>query len=466
MSFILHNTLGGAKELVFAADSRTLRFYCCGPTVYGPAHIGNFRTFVVQDVFRRVAEAHGLATCHVRNLTDVDDKTIRQSQAEGTTLAAFCAHWTERFHRDCAALNLLPPHHEPSAVANIPEQLFLIDRLLERGHAYRAEDGSVYFNVASFPTYGRLSGLERRELRAGAVARETADEYSTREHAADFVLWKAHKPADGPNAWASPWGRGRPGWHIECSAMGMRYLGESFDLHSGGVDLIFPHHENEIAQSEAATGQTFVRHWLHVAHLLVDGGKMSKSLGNLYTLDDVEARGYTPSELRLALLSGHYRQPLNFTWNSLHAARAALTRIARLLATAPSDTKSAAATNFGVFEEVFTALSDDLNTPRAIGVLFSALEPFEKGRIPFTAYVAANLRAVLGVWGLVPPCLAATPVIVPPEIRALAEARQSARARCDWVQADALRAHLTAVGWELRESSAGYVLSPVSAESS
>ena len=463
MSFRLHNTLGGAKETVFAADGRTLRFYCCGPTVYGPAHIGNFRTFAVQDVFRRVAEEHGLATCHVRNLTDVDDKTIRQSQAEGTTLAAFCAHWTERFHRDCAALNLLPPHHEPSAVANIPEQIFLIDRLLERGHAYRAEDGSVYFNVASFPAYGRLSGLDRRELRPGAVARETADEYATREQAADFVLWKAHKPADGPNAWASPWGRGRPGWHIECSAMAMRYLGESFDLHSGGVDLIFPHHENEIAQSEAATGQPFVRHWLHVAHLLVDGGKMSKSLGNLYTLDDIVARGHTPAELRLALLSGHYRQPLNFTWNSLHAARAALTRIARLLVSAPSDAKSAA--DFGPFSEVFAALSDDLNTPHALGVLFGTLESFERGRRPFAADEAANLRALLGVWGIPPPSLEAAPVIVPPEIRALAEARQSARARRDWAEADALRAQLTAAGWALRESADGYDLRPVSGES-
>jgi cysteinyl-tRNA synthetase len=465
MSFLLHNTLGGAKEPVFAGDGRTLRFYCCGPTVYGPAHIGNFRTFVVQDVFRRVAEAHGLATCHVRNLTDVDDKTIRQSQAEGTTLAAFCAHWTERFHRDCAALNLLPPHHEPGAVTHIPEQIFLIDRLLERGHAYRAEDGSVYFNVASFPAYGRLSGLDRRELRPGAVARETADEYTAREQAADFVLWKARKPADGPNAWASPWGLGRPGWHIECSAMAMRYLGESFDLHSGGVDLIFPHHENEIAQSEAATGRTFVRHWFHVAHLLVDGGKMSKSLGNLYTLDDIAARGHTPAELRLALLSGHYRQPLNFTWNSLHSARAALTRIARLLASAPRDGNPAASANFGPFSEVFAALSDDLNTPRALGGLFSALEPFESGREVFTTDAAAGLRALLDMCGLTLPSVEGMHVVVPPEIRAFAEARQAARARRDWAEADALRAQLTAAGWLLRESAGGYELLPVSGES-
>ncbi|MEM9283495.1 MAG: cysteine--tRNA ligase, partial [Verrucomicrobiota bacterium] len=315
MSLSLYDTLTREIRPVQPIDSATLRFYCCGPTVYGPAHIGNFRTFVIQDVFRRVVEASGTATRHVRNITDVDDKTIRQSQEEDRSLNEFTAAWTERFHEDCAALGILPPHVEPSAVAHLPEQIDLISRLMEKGHAYQTPDGSVYYDVRSFPAYGRLSRLAEREITTGEVDREQADEYE-RASAADFALWKAARPEDGPNRWPSPWGDGRPGWHIECSAMAIKHLGETFDLHSGGVDLVFPHHENEIAQSEAATGKIFAHHWLHVAHLTVEGRKMSKSLGNLYTLADLANRGFTAMELRYVLISGCYRQPLNFTFAS------------------------------------------------------------------------------------------------------------------------------------------------------
>lgn len=458
MSFSLHNTLSGNCEPVVAEDGRSLRFYCCGPTVYGPAHIGNFRTFVVQDLFRRVAEANGFATRHVRNITDVDDKTIRQSQAGGVSLADFTARWTERFHRDCAALNLLAPHHEPGAVGHIPDQIVLIEKLLARGHAYRTDDGSVYFDVSSFPSYGKLSRLQHRKIRTQAVAREESDEYAARDHAADFVLWKAHKPADGPNRWSSPWGDGRPGWHIECSAMSIRYLGESFDLHSGGVDLIFPHHENEIAQSEAATGKRFVRHWLHVAHLLVDGGKMSKSLGNLYTLDDVAARGFQPAELRYALLAGHYRQPLNFTWNSLQAARKALGRIRRLLDRYPDSALAAPQSGWGAFSLVIEALDDDLNTARAFGELFSALDLFESGARAFSSEEASALYRILNILGLDLSCSAGLASEAPAGVRALAESRQAARARRDWPAADAARDALLQEGWEIRERAGGYEL--------
>lgn len=312
MPLRLYDTLTREFLPLEPIDGRILRFYCCGPTVYGPAHIGNFRTFVMQDVFRRVVEADGSATRHVRNITDVDDKTIRQSQAENLSLRSFTNHWTEKYHQDCAALNILPPHVEPSAVAHLPAQIAMIQNLVASGHAYAADDGSVYFRTDSFPAYGKLSRLKEREITTSLVEREQSDEYQ-RDSAADFALWKSRRPEDGENFWESPWGRGRPGWHIECSAMAIKHLGESFDLHSGGVDLIFPHHENEIAQSEAATGKPFVRHWFHIAHLMVDGAKMSKSLGNLYTLADIEARGHTAEEIRYVLLSGCYRQTLNFT---------------------------------------------------------------------------------------------------------------------------------------------------------
>ena len=256
----------------------------------------------------------------------MDDKTIRQSQEEGVKLDDFTSKWTIRFREDCELLNLLAPHAEPSAVVHIPEQITLIERLIEGGNAYRAKDGSVYFKVNAFPEYGRLSRLADREITTSETDRETSDEYE-RDTAADFALWKARRPEDGENFWESPWGLGRPGWHIECSAMSMKYLGESFDLHSGGVDLIFPHHENEIAQSESVTGKTFARHWFHIAHLMVESQKMSKSLGNLHTLDDLLELGYKAREVRYVLLSGSYRQPLNFTFDSMKASRKALSKL-------------------------------------------------------------------------------------------------------------------------------------------
>ena len=320
MEPVLSNTATGRPERVYASNGRSVRFYCCGPTVYGPAHIGNFRTFLVQDLFRRVCEAAGLAVTHVRNVTDVDDKTIRESRAAGESLADFAAKWRARFAEDCAALNLLPPHHEPSAVDHVADQIALIGRLIEGGHAYRADDGSVYFRVSSFDRYGELARIDRSALRRNAEGRQNADDEYSKDDVADFALWKAKKPEDGENHWESPWGPGRPGWHIECSAMSLAYLGDSIDVHGGGIDLAFPHHENEIAQSECATGHRFVRHWFHSAHLMVEGEKMSKSLGNLHVLADLTAEGFHPAEIRWALLSGHYRKTLNFTRDAIHAA--------------------------------------------------------------------------------------------------------------------------------------------------
>jgi cysteinyl-tRNA synthetase len=461
MSFHLFDTLTREIQPLAPMDGRVLRFYCCGPTVYGPAHIGNFRTFIMQDVFRRVVEADGTATCHVRNLTDVDDKTIRQSQAEGRTLKDFTDHWTAKFHADCTALNQLPPHVEPSAIEHLPEQIALIERLIASGHAYRAEDGSVYFKVAVFPNYGRLSRLQERQITTHDADREQADEYQ-RESAADFALWKAWRTEDGPNVWESPWGPGRPGWHIECSAMAMKHLGESFDLHSGGVDLIFPHHENEIAQSEAATGKPFVRHWFHVAHLMVDGAKMSKSLGNLHTLADIEKRGFTAEEVRYVLLSGCYRQPLNFTWESLAAARKALGRLREFqtrIGGAP-EFLMPWERDFDVFGPVLEALQADLNTPEALGRLFGIVKnintALNEGILTTQALevIRHGFALVMVTFGFT---LAKPPnTEVPPEVQDLATQRWQARLNKDWALADALRQQLAAAGWTIKDSAIGY----------
>lgn len=460
----LFNTSSRQVDVLHPLDGHTLRMYCCGPTVYGPAHIGNFRTFILQDVLRRVAEGIGLPTLHVRNITDVDDKTIRQSQAENLTLEEFTRRWTQAFHADCEALNLLPPHIEPSAVAHIPEQIELIRRLVEKQHAYRSEDGSVYFRVSSFPPYGRLSRLQNREIATDTSARAHADEYS-RDSAADFALWKSRRSEDGKNFWSSPWGDGRPGWHIECSAMAMKHLGESFDLHSGGIDLIFPHHENEIAQSEAASGKPFVRHWFHVSHLLVDQQKMSKSLGNLHTVADVVRQGYDPSELRFVFLSGHYRQPLNFTWHSLQSARMALRRIQRTATALGNGSSLPDPAPHPAFHPVMVALLDDLNTPAALGRLFECLHAIEAS-LPTIhrddrPALLRGLSFILERLGLLLPRTHANRDTPPESIRKLAEKRWLARTEKNWPQADRLRFELEQAGWAMADGKESFTLTAI-----
>lgn len=469
----LHDTLSRTDRELAPLDGKTFRFYCCGPTVYGPAHIGNFRTFVAQDVFRRTVELSGTPTLHVRNLTDVDDKTIRDSQKEGRTLSEFTAFWTQKFHADCAALNVLPPHVEPSAVAHIPHQVKMIDTLMERGHAYTGADGSVYFRVASYADYGRLSHLEDRELKIGSSqSANDSDEYS-KDSLADFALWKARKPEDGANFWPSPWGEGRPGWHLECSAMILEYLGEDFDLHSGGVDLIFPHHENEIAQSCCATHGQFARHWFHVAHLMVDGGKMSKSLGNLYTLADLAARGYSAAEVRYVLISGHYSTPLNFTFHTLDSARAALQKLAKHEQSlkqkaglpadhAPTHEELVAHGSPGPFAEAWRTLLKNLNVPGALGAVFGAIKETDQAAVDAASAKEAylGLHFVLGALGLNLPQEQAK-AEAPAEVIALAEQRWAAKQAKDWAQADALRKELEAAGWASKDSKTGYELVPL-----
>ncbi len=463
-----HNTLTRAVEPVIPQRGDTVGMYCCGLTVYDRGHIGNFRTFLLQDVMVRTLSVAGLKVRHVRNLTDVDDKTIAQSIQEGRSLKELTEHWTDVFHRDCQRLNMLPPKIEPKATEHVAEQIAMIEKLVASGHAYASEDGSVYFRVSSFDGYGKLSRLKERELLTDSSESDPidSDEYE-RDSLADFVMWKSRKPTDGDVFWDSPWGEGRPGWHIECSAMAMKYLGDHLDIHSGGVDLIFPHHENEIAQSECSCNVKFFNHWIHTAHLLVDGQKMSKSLGNFYTVDDIEAKGFTPVVLRYALTSGHYRQTINFTEGSLGAAQSALLRLRKfsdeLLAASgierPSLLKEIAKnrhadSTWGPFQDAWDKLRQDLNTSGALGAIFSAMKskPGPEATIPFHKLVYAlgyDLDAVV---------VEKPKAEAPEEIKALAQRRWEAKQSKDWPTADALRGELEAAGWKALDRKDGYDL--------
>jgi cysteinyl-tRNA synthetase len=323
----LFNTLSGKIEPLFASDGHALRFYCCGPTVYDYGHIGNFRTFLHVDLLRRTARLNGLALHHVMNITDVDDKIIRNAAAAGKPIGEYSAKYERAFFEDMDALNIERPEQIARATENIDGMVSLIERLAAQDIAYKAEDGSWYFRIARFPEYGKLSKKDLHGIEDGA--RVDLDEYD-KDSARDFALWKATKPLPDGNSeasWDTPLGPGRPGWHIECSAMAMRYLGDSFDLHAGGEDLMFPHHENEIAQSEAATHKPFARHWFHVRFLLVEGKKMSKSEGNFFTLRDLLLKGYRASAIRFLLLSVPYRHQLNFTFDGLIESTNAVDRL-------------------------------------------------------------------------------------------------------------------------------------------
>ncbi len=469
----LYDTLTRSQREIRSEDGEALRFYCCGPTVYGPAHIGNLRTFLLQDVFRRTVEMTGIPVKHVRNLTDVDDKTIRESREQGVPLKEFTRKWTERFHDDAKKLNLLAPAFEPAATDHIKSQIDLISRLIDAGHAYATDSGSVYFRVSSFDEYGKLSRLKEREITTGrepaAGGPIDADEYE-RDSGADFALWKARKEEDGEIYWDSPWGAGRPGWHLECSAMSMDYLGETFDVHGGGVDLVFPHHENEIAQSEACTGKPFVRHWFHCAHLMVDGKKMSKSLGNLYTLEDLQAKGFSPMALRYELISAHYRQQLNFTLDSLQAAESALKKLRRK---ADRFMESSGLTksefydretilenrpeSLGPFQSAWERLLDDLNTPAALGELFRVIGGAEdKSRGNAFAYAFVLFALGINLHSEQEPKARE----VPDEIRRLADERWEAKSARDFARADALRQELTEAGWKVLDRKDGYDIEP------
>ncbi len=477
----LHDSMSREVRELPAGSSGRFRMYVCGPTVYGPAHIGNFLTFVRFDVLYRLLQLAGYQPLYVRNITDVDDKTIKGAISGGQPLEEFTRKWTERFHEDCRALNLLEPDVEPRATGHIGEQIRMVEALVEKDHAYVGGDGSVYYRVQSFADYGKLSHFDPEALRqqatnsAGTV--NLSDEYE-RDSVADFALWKARKESDGPVFWESPWGPGRPGWHLECSAMSLKYLGSGFDLHGGGEDLCFPHHENEIAQSEAATGEAFARHWMHSVHLLVEGKKMSKSLGNFYTLADLVGKDFHPAEIRLAMLGGHYRQQFNFTLAGLESSRSGLGKlesaVASLLDTAglePSDWSGFVGPRlpreWGGFKNAWAAFRNDLNTPAVLGALFNGLKKArssagdaESARLSLEA--AGALVFALGLELFARPRPEDQAVEIPGEITRLAELRWTAKKDRDFAEADRLRDELAGKGWLVLDRPDGYGLQPKS----
>ncbi|HLZ53492.1 MAG TPA: cysteine--tRNA ligase [Verrucomicrobiae bacterium] len=487
MALKLFNTLSRSIQEFAPLDpvGKKAGLYCCGPTVYDFAHIGNWRTFVFADLVRRHLEFKGYAVTHVMNITDVEDKIIKGIRESKTTLREFTGKYETAFLEDLATLNCRKPTEMPHATEYIPEIIALIEKLVARSIAYKAADGSVYFSIEKYRgcgcTYGRLLKLNFDELRVGD--RVATDEYD-KESLADFALWKARVPADGEVFWPSPWGEGRPGWHIECSAMSMKMLGESFDLHLGGEDLKFPHHEDEIAQSEGATGKPFVKYWLHGAFLLVEGKKMSKSLGNFFTLRDLLAKGFSGREIRYLLLTAHYRETFNFTLEGLQGARTALARIdecigkLREIANQPlsrpsasvslrrdvSDTLSppggerdGARGASKLISDFPTALDDDLNISAAWGEVFKWVTETNK-RLAANSLSAKDATAELTAWDKVDCVLGiGTPAEAeaPPEIIALLEARQAARKAKDFKKSDAIRDELKAKSWAIEDTSKG-----------
>ena len=465
MALRLFNTLSRSVQEFVPLDpaGKRVGMYCCGPTVYDLAHIGNWRTFVFGDFVRRYLEFKGYAVQHVMNITDVDDKIIKRVRETGTPLREFTGKFETAFFEDLKTLNFRMPLEMPRATAHIPDIIALIEKLVGRGLAYKTPDGSVYFSIEKYRSgggqYGRLVKLNFDEMRVGERVR--SDEYA-KEAIADFALWKARVPEDGDVFWPSPWGEGRPGWHIECSAMSMKLLGTSFDLHLGGEDLMFPHHEDEIAQSEGAgmqmPGQPFVKHWLHGAHLLVEGKKMAKSLGNFFTLRDLLAKGFTGRDVRCLLLSAHYRETFNFTLEGLQAARASLARIDDCLRKLRELARPARLAEDPPLVEQFTAaLDDDLNVSAAWAAIFDAAREtnrkLSEGAMDATAAGVAlatweKLDSVLGVGA--PP-----EVDVPPDVTALLEARQAARKAKDFKRADAVRDELKTKGWVIEDTPKG-----------
>lgn len=451
MALQFFNTLTRRKEDFVPLNPPHVGMYTCGPTVYNYAHIGNLRAFMFEDLLRRYLEYRGFEVKHVMNITDVEDKIIRAIRESGKSLRDATDFYTQEFFRDLDTLNIKRAQIVPRATETIPEMIKLIEILVARKHAYVAEDGSVYFSIKSFRDYGKLAHLDFDNLQFGA--RVAQDDYD-KEHAADFALWKAWDEKDGDVKWPSPWGDGRPGWHIECSVMSMKHLGETFDIHCGGEDLIFPHHEDEIAQSEAATGKPFVRYWLHNAHLLVEGKKMSKSLGNFYTLRDLLAKGWTGREVRYELISAHYREQLNFTFDGLQGARSSLQRIdeflLKLQEVAGAEAQSRPTALVSEFE---AALDDDLNISAALGALFEFVRDANK-----RAVAPEEAAGILSAWRRFDEALGiGFPVRsdVPADVQGLVEQRQAARKAKDFKRSDEIRDELAKQGWIIEDTPKG-----------
>ena len=460
--FRLYNTLTRKIEPFTPEDGKTVRMYTCGPTVYRPAHLGNFRTFLFEDLLRRVIALRGWKLFQVMNLTDVDDKIIKNASEQGKRIGEVTGPVTETFHKDRAFLRIQNAELYPKATDHIPEMIGIVERLVERKLAYLADDKSVYFAIDKFKDYGKLSRLDTREVKAGA--RVMQDDYS-KENAQDFALWKAAKPEDEATgaAWDSPWGRGRPGWHLECSAMAMKYLGETLDIHCGGIDLIFPHHEDEIAQSEGATGKPFSRFWCHGEFLLTDGSKMAKRLGNVATVQDLRDNGVPAAAFRHFVFSTHYRKQLNLSGDAIEASMEGVRRIADFahrLGEAKGATPELEKIAEETEAEVIAALFDDLNAPIALGALFTFVRRanaeldrngVDKRSLEKARDVFARINSVLDV---VPEAAGPDPELARWVEEKLA-ARKDARARRDFAQADAIRKEIEGRGIAIEDGPQG-----------
>lgn len=464
MRLKLFNTQSRAKEEIVPLKENHISLYTCGPTVYNFAHIGNFRTYVFEDLLRRTLQFFGMHVTQAMNLTDIDDKTLKGALAEGISLKDYTSRYIKAFFEDLEILKIQKVEFYPAATDYIPQMIQIIETLLEKGIAYKGADESIYFSIEKFPSYGRLSHLHLEDLQAGASERILHDEYE-KDHVADFVLWKSYDPKrDGNIFWESPFGKGRPGWHIECSAMSMSLLGESIDIHVGGVDNMFPHHENEIAQSEGCTGKQFVRYWLHSEHLLVEHKKMSKSLGNFFTLRDLLAKGYTGVEVRYMLLQTHYRTQLNFTFQGLDGVRKTLERVSdfvyRLREVKEEKTYGLTATIVEKALHAFTeALADDLNISLALASLFDLIREInilcDEGKIG-----KKEAKDVLDLLARLDTVLAVLPLTekeeeIPGELQNLLLEREKARKEKDWKKADACRDAIAANGYVIEDTPQG-----------
>lgn len=461
-----YNTLGRNMQDFQPIEEKVAKMYTCGPTVYNYAHIGNFRAYLFEDLLRRSLEYHGYRVTQVMNLTDVDDKTIRDSRAAGLKLQDFTRKYKDAFFEDLRTLRIEPAEHYPEATTHIPEMIEMIRILFEKGFAYKSEDGSVYFSIAKFKDYGKLAKIDMEQQRSGV--RINNDEYD-KDSVADFALWKAWSESDGDVKWDSPWGPGRPGWHLECSAMSMKYLGRTFDIHTGGIDNMFPHHEDEIAQSEAANSCKFVNYWLHCEHLTIDKKKMSKSLGNFYTLRDLLNKGYSGKEVRWALIGTHYRSKLNFNLGLCDQARSTLKKFAdffgrlKALPQGTAGKEEAAGLAADADKKFADAIGDDLNIAEALSAVFT-LE-----RAVNTALASNSLQSeaggvileqfrrfdrVLAVFD-VDAAVSEEAEDVPAGIMALAQKRIEARKAKDFKTADEIRDSLKAQGWVIIDTPQG-----------
>lgn len=453
MALKLYNTLSKEKEEFKPINQNEVGFYTCGPTVYGYAHIGNFRAYVFSDMLKRYLIYKGYKVKHVVNITDVDDKTIRESQIEQKSLKNFTEFYTKAFFQDCDSLNILPANIYTKATDYIKEMVYIIESLIDKGYAYKTDEGSVYFDIHKYNAYGKLSHFNLSDLKKNAKGRMKNDEYE-KDNAEDFALWKAWDENDGNVYWETSLGKGRPGWHIECSAMSMNNLGESFDLHTGGIDNMFPHHENEIAQSECFTGKQFVKYWLHNEHLMVLGKKMSKSLGNFYTLRDIVEKGVDPIAFRYWLYTGHYRTKVNFTFEVAMGAQTALNKIRNFYKNL-EENPSSEYIDYSYVEKFNNAMDDDLNTSVAIALIWELIKD-EKINNVSKKSTLLYFDKVLGL-GLD----SVNKNSIPEEIETIAKERLVARTEKKWQKSDELREKIKLLGYEIKDINGSYEINKI-----